>query len=382
MNTERQPSTQTISITRVEFTDTAKAGEKHPAVLPGVPSDTLSQADGALLGIGAASFGGDEGKMEGKTDAKFVLPESFVEALKRERPDGINWDRIDLAVAVLKGEKDAVAPKPPEPEPTRQQQWLRKVLETGDQSPHIVRDVNWEAFNTAVKEFKEKPGDFFKKQMWDMDKALRGGRDLKGWKDRGERVGVFSVIMATAMGMDLVMSDSVLNPIFAKRENGTRVLLPQKDGASQLHKWFGQPKYEWAKYGRGKAKLLSYFTDKFVVNGVNFVLQKVTADKSKLVREFNEQIGDFGNIISDPYDDLVNGTSVEMVVRILSQIPLVGAPVEQIFARINKAIETNAITKLTGKAVSIGAGVLVNEYINDKWPKGIDQAEVIAEAGM
>lgn len=309
-----------------------------------------------------------------------VIPESFFAALQRERPDGLNWDRIDAAVAVLKGEKEAVTPKPPEPEPTRQQQWLRKVLETGDQSPLIVRDVNWDALNTAVKEFREKPGDFFKKQMWDMDKALRGGRDLKGWKERGERVGVFGVIMAAAMAMDLVMSDSVLNPVFAKRENGQRVRLSQKDGASQLHKWFGQPKYEWAKYGRGKAKLLSYFTDKFVVNGVNFLLQKATADKTKLVREFTEQIGDFGNIISDPYDDLVNGTSVEMVVRILSQVPLLGAPVEQIFARINKGIETNAITKLTGKAVSIGAGVLVKEYIDDKWPKRGSQVTEIAAA--
>ena len=63
---------------------------------------------------------------------------SFEKTLAAFAAKSPNMDarRVDAAVAVLKGEKEAVTPKPPEPEPTESQKFWRDIYRTGKLSPY------------------------------------------------------------------------------------------------------------------------------------------------------------------------------------------------------------------------------------------------------
>ena len=152
-------------------------------------------------------------KVEG---APVVIPESFIEALKREKPDGLNWDRADLAVSVLKGEKDAVAPKIPEQEPTESQKFWREMYRTGKLSPY-QKDrpkVEWNALVDFGKKYIGHPIEFYTKggkDIMELDMKLRGGADkeynqLGDMSKRATRMAVMAGNVVPFMTFDIVTS--------------------------------------------------------------------------------------------------------------------------------------------------------------------------------
>lgn len=264
---------------------------------------------------------------------------------------------------------------------TRAQLWARKVLETGEQSPHILRKPTYTSFIDAAWTLLDSPGDFFRHMddhILQIDKDLRGGRDLGGIKDRSERVAVFTGILVGSLGLDAAASKRVINYVFAPKEDGKRIASQKGDGNKFAYAWKGS----W----EDDAAFFEVFGDKFIVNGVNYLLQQYTDTKSNLVPEFSEQIADMLTTIfrdkqiqnitkhkaTVDINDFINGTAIEMVFRILSQVPIAGAMVEMPLQKMNAIVETNKITKLTGKAVAIWAGRRIRRVLgkNEAFNKG------------
>ena len=289
MNTERQPSTQTLSITTIEFTDAAKAG--------GAPVDPN-------VGVVAGLKIGEE--MEATKETPVVIPESFFEALKREKPDGINWDKVDLAVAVLKGEKDAVIPKPPEPEPTDSQKFWRKMFET-ENSPYGKenRPMKWDAAKNALDELTHDLPSFmehFPQHISAIDVDFRGGRDPGDVKERLQRVATMSGMIALFMAFDVVSSYPMKKII--------KHFLPLRNDDS----W-----HDAVIWGFGKFTEVA--NDKLATAWGDDLVSYATGKKTGFTTEPTDKLADVGNVaFEDKMEDYVNGPVLEGAARILYQI--------------------------------------------------------------
>lgn len=268
------------------------------------------------------------------------IPESFWEKLKAERPDGLNWDRVDDAFNVLR--------KPPEPEPTPTQKWARKVFESHDQNPYKSREGKWQAHKDAVKTLVIHPVDFFR-DVREWDKKLRGGRDLGSISDRIERSSIFTTLMLASMGVDLFASETFFMRVtnaLRKNRNSDPITSPKEHRVANTLRF-----------------ATDIVEDKFVVGLVNVGLEQITGDK-KFVSEWSEQFSDFINKAFPEYADVANGTAVECFVRVLSQFPITGSVIENVHGAITRRSDRNSLTKGLGKAIAIGAGVYLQPVFN------------------
>jgi len=290
--------------------------------------------------------------------------ESFFEALKRERPDGINWDRVDLAVAVLKGEKEAVTPKPPEPEPTESQKFWRDMYRTGKLSPY-QKDrppVEWSALIDFGKKYFGHPIEFYKnggKDIMDLDMRLRGGADkeynqLGDMSQRAKRMLVMAGNVVPFMTFDIVTSipSGLMFEYLEPRMKEDKKNVPAED--RKLH-----PERVKNSLWGGAKKIIEVQNDKVVTALGDLWVQKFTGEKSGWIHEAADKSADLGQTASEDYlKDVINGPVLESVARFIFQIPIAGALFEQGFTRLSLLQEKSQLHKGIAKSFYMGVGTI------------------------
>lgn len=291
--------------------------------------------------------------------APAVIPESFVEALKRERPDGINWDRAELAVAVLKGEKDAVTPKPPEPEPTESQKFWRNMYQTGELSPYQKNrgPMKWDAAKKALVEEFTNPMKFIKnysKHIRAIDIDLRGGVDIGGGKVRLQRMAVMAGNMVPFIAFDIATSlpSGLIFEYLDPRMKEDKKNVSFEKGKSH-------PERVKNSLWGGAKKIIEVQNDKVVTALGDLWVQKLTGEKGGWIHEAADKSADLGQTASEDYlKDVINGPVLESVARFIFQIPIAGALFEQGFTRLSLLQEKSQLNKGIAKSFYMGIGTI------------------------
>lgn len=293
-----------------------------------------------------------------------VIPESFFEALKRERPDGINWDRADLAVAVLRGEKDAVAPKPPEPEPTESQLFWRDMYRTGKLSPY-QKDrpkVEWSALVDFGKKYFGHPIEFYTtggKDIMELDMKLRGGADkeynqLGDMSKRATRMAVMAGNVVPFMVFDIAtgIPSGLLFEYLEEKSSGKPKLT--------LNQYKVYPDRLKDTLLGGAKKIIEVENDKVVTALGDIVVHKLTGEKGAWTHEAADKSADLlGTAAEDRFKDVINGPVLESLSRLLYQIPVAGALIEQGFTRLSLLQEKSQLSKGIAKSFYMGIGLSI-----------------------
>ncbi len=341
-------------------------------------------------------------------DNAFVLPEAFIERLKAERPDGLNWDRIDEAVAILK--------KPPEPEPTEWQKFFREMYQTGDKSPYKVKrgPIKFDAWKVAIKEEFTNPVAFIKHagdHVMAIDKDFRGGVEIGDMKTRATRAVVMVGNMVPNIALDIVTSlppnllekatVDHLRKDLSKAQDAAKVdKQSQKEGilaqavASQkmetvadekipkeveelIEKIQIPPKLQEsinALTGQiGGVKLFWRMTevmnDKNVTAFGNTIQRHLTGEKGWFTSEASDKLNDLLTAaFKDVAEDFLNGPTIESLFRIAYQVPVFGALFEQVWTRWSNFQSYNEYTKgnLKGAYAGIGAAIGYMRDVDNK----------------
>lgn len=293
-------------------------------------------------------------------EAPVVIPESFFEALKRERPDGINWDRVDLAVAVLKGEKDAVTPKPSEPEPTESQKFWRDMYRTGKLSPYQGNNRPKASLKDGIEAWKNPQTQGVDSKIMALDLALRGGADkeynqLGDMSKRATRMAVMVGNMVPFTAFDIVTS--IPGNLFLK---GVEIYKTRHNNGKSENKSDQQARLA-ATSGAldGPRRLFEILNDKMTTALGDLLVRKLTGERGWWIHESSDKTGDFlDGAVGMYYEDAVNGPMIESVMHFLYEIPVAGALVEQGWTRLTAWQESSPFTKAFGKAIFGGLGTM------------------------
>ena len=282
---------------------------------------------------------GEEEKVEVTKESPVVIPESFFEALKREKPDGINWDRVDLAVSVLKGEKDAVTPKPPEVITDSQKFW-RKMFENGDQ-PLYDKNKGPVKFDALREVFVNPASKSISEHVMAIDKDFRGGRDAGDIKERAQRVAVLIGIAGGFTLFDYITTKPFEGKFPVDKADASTLTpdvlkLNARNGAIMT--------------------LIDVMNDKYASALGNMLAEKLTG-KRGFIHEVADKGADTVQVGFTKTKDLMNGATLESYLRILSQVPIAGALVEQAFVRLSLFQESSPLHTATGKMVYMALGV-------------------------
>lgn len=303
-----------------------------------------------------------------------VLPESFLKAIKRERPDNFNWDRIEAAMDVLKGDKIAVAPTPPEPEPTEKQKFWRDMYRSGKLTPY-QKDrpgISWEAMKMAWSD-PQTQGETSKIMAVDM--AIRGGADkeynqIGDMNQRLKRMAVMVGNVAPFMTFDIVTSiPSGL--IFEYME--PRMKVDAKNVPADGKK-VNPERLKNSVWG-GAKKIIEVQNDKVVTALGDMLVHKLTGEKGAWVHDAADKSADLGQTASEDYlKDVINGPVLESAARFLYQIPVVGALIEQGYTRLSLLQEKSQLNKGIAKSFYMGIGTLFYvlrglKYVNTEQKK-------------
>lgn len=351
--------TKEFSYTRIEYPATEKVG--------GAPVNPN-------VGVVAELKSGEEEATEASKEIPVVIPESFFEALKREKPDGINWDRVDLAVAVLKGEKDAVTPKPPELEPTESQKFWRDMYRTGKLSPY-QKDrpaVEWSALVDFGKKYIGHPIAFYTKSgndIMELDMRLRGGADkeynqLGDMSKRATRMGVMALNTVPAITMDIVTSippnllQTAIDVHFKNQLKAARADLEKDKNNSEKQKLVNKL-VPISSVLKTAGKIGEVMNDKNVTAAGDWWVKKLTGEKTGwFTGESSDKLNDLLTYgFGDKIEDFVNGPTIESLFRIIYEVPVLGALVEQVWTRWTLFQSKTAFHKGNLKAVYAGIGI-------------------------
>lgn len=274
-----------------------------------------------------------------------VLPEAFVDALRKEQPDGLKWDRMDGAIAVLKGEKDAVEPKVEE-KPTEVQKYWRDMYRTGKLSPY-QKDrpgLSWEAISMAWID-PQTQGET--NRFMAVDMAMRGGADkeynqLGDMGHRAERMAVMTANVAPYLAFDVLTSIPASLVIEAGYE---KALKSQK--ANQAFRGAVS----------GLRKIDEVANDKVVTAMSDIIVRKMTGEKGGWVHEAPDKLADtLQTALPDYYKDMVNGPVLQSVSQAAFNVPIAGALFEQIWTRVSLWQEQSQLNKGLAKSLYMGVG--------------------------
>lgn len=273
---------------------------------------------------------------------------TIVEKVLMEDPARIRMDRVEDAMSVLKGEKDAATPKPPEPEPTKSQLFWREMFQTGDLTPYDrnKKAPKWDAYKAAMREMFTDPASFVKhfgEHVRKVDYELRGEKDIGDAKTRLQRIGILLLLGGVFWGFDYV-TGPVWKTEFDRLTKG----------------WKGDVKQRRALVA-AVMKFVSVLNDKYATDLSNLAVDKLTGVKSG----FNHQIADKGtdtiNVgFVDVLEDKANAPMIESALRILFQIPVVGALIEQGAVRLTNFQEKSSLHTNFGKMNYVALGTYIN----------------------
>ncbi|MEK7577692.1 MAG: hypothetical protein AAB492_03720 [Patescibacteria group bacterium] len=331
------------------------------------------------VGVVAGLKSGEEEKVEATKETPVVIPESFFEALQREKPDGLNWDRVDLVVSVLKGEKDAVAPKAPEPEPTEWQAFFREMYQTGDRSPYKQKrgPVKFDALKDV---FTNPTSKTIGEHIMAIDKDFRGGVEIGDMKTRGMRAAVMVGNMVPNIALDILTSlppnliEKILkNPLKdelkTKHKQAEGEQMKSISEANPLGEVSDETQQAIKKlnskidYINAGGKLFEVMNDKNITAVGNTIMRQATGDKGWFTSEASDKLNDLLTYgFKDKIEDVSNGPTLESVFRIVYQVPVIGALVEQGWTRWSNFQSFNEYSKGNLKAAYVAVGLLIGAY--------------------
>lgn len=280
-----------------------------------------------------------------------VLPESFLEAIKRERPDNINWDRIDEAVAVLK--------KPPEPEPTEKQKFWRDMYRSGKLTPY-QKDRPWLGWQAAKDAWNNPELQGETSRIMALDMAIRGGADkeynqLGDMGHRAKRMAVMAgnVVPFTAFDIVTGIPSALLFEYLEAKNKGK----PKQT----LEQYKQDPDRLKDTLVGGAKKIIEVENDKVVTALGDILAHKLTGERGAWTHEAADKSADLlGTAAEDRFKDVINGPVLESLARILYQIPVAGALIEQGYTRLSLLQEKSQLNKGIAKSFYMGIGLTIH----------------------
>lgn len=241
----------------------------------------------------------------------------------------------EQAVAVVDGDMKA----------ERQLHW-QKLLGTGEFSPYQKekKAPKGDAFRNAYYELLANPGDFIKNfgtHVHNIDTDIRG-RDIGGAKERLDRSAAYAGMIALFTAFDFATSKPL-------------EYIPIRKGTLSAE--------DVAHNGKIKAfkKLWEVMNDKYATALGNMLVEKVSG-KRGYIHEVADKGADTLQTAFPKTNDLVNGATLESYIRLVSQIPIAGALVEQGTARLSGWQEKSSLHTATGKMLYMALGILIREH--------------------
>lgn len=230
------------------------------------------------------------------------------------------------------------------------QKRMEKVFQVGEYSPYAKepRPIQWDAFREACSEWVNHPGAFIKnlgEHVRKIDFEFRGGRDYGDASERLERIGEYAKMIVIFTAFDALTSKPFDELFHLHKEEPGAKLTPD------------QLEYN-ARWGAVK-KILEVMNDKYATALGNMYVEKQTG-KRGYIHEVADKGGDTLNVgYKEPLEDFVNGATLESYLRIVAQIPVVGALFEQGVTRLAGWQEKSALHTATGKMLYMALGVYI-----------------------
>jgi hypothetical protein len=228
-------------------------------------------------------------------------------------------------------------------EKDRQTHW-QKIFQTDGYNLYDRerKPVKWNAFREACYESMTDPVKFIKnfgEHIQKIDYEFRGEKDAGNLKERAERIAVMLGIIGAFTTFDRATSF-----------------------------WIGEKSLFFGKVPRhtddrardaGVAafvKLAEVMNDKYASALANMTVERLSG-KRGFVHEVADKGADTLTVaVMEKLEDWVNGPNLEAAQRILFQIPIAGALLEQGFTRLSLLQEKSSIHTATGKMFYMALG--------------------------
>lgn len=283
-------------------------------------------------------------KFESKTIKTFSIPDGakmlvFEQTFYNEEPAATakeNIPEVEIPVVPSITSPEVVKKLP---EYTESQLFWQKIFDNGDQPLYDTKKgpIKFDAVKEVFNNFNSKSVG---EHIMAIDKDFRGGRDAGSMKERAQRVGVLMGVLGAFTAFDHVTSMWFDDDSFAFKR------YPRKTGDLRR-----DAKVE------AFLKVAEVINDKYASALGNMLVENLTG-KRGFIHEVADKGADTITVaFKDSMDDLVNGPNLESAQRILFQVPIVGALLEQGFTRLSMLQETSSIHTATGKAFYMAMGV-------------------------
>lgn len=226
----------------------------------------------------------------------------------------------------------------------RQAHWQR-IFQNGDYNLYDRnrKPVQWDAFRDASYEWVSNPVAFIKNfgtHIHNIDTDFRGGKDAGGAKERLERIGAMLGVIATFTAFDRATS------FWMDHESLFLGKVPRKTGDLSR-----DAKVE------AFAKLIEVMNDKYATALGNMLVERLSG-KRGYVHEVSDKGADTLTVgLKERLDDWVNGPNLEATQRVLFQVPIAGALLEQGLTRLSLLQEKSSLHTATGKMFYMAAGM-------------------------
>ncbi len=287
-----------------------------------------------------------------------VQPGAVTHAIREkmmESPMQLRIDRVEDALSVLKGEKEAIAPKPPEPEPTESQKFWREMYRTGKLSPY-QKDRPGISLQAVAEAWKNPETQGQTSRLMAVDLALRGGADkeynqLGNMTQRLKRMTVMAGNVAPFMTFDIVtgIPSGVLFEYLDSRPK------------MKLKEYLENPDRLKDTLIGGAKKIIEVENDKVVTALGDIVVHKLTGEKGAWTHEAADKSADLlGTAAEDRFKDVINGPVLESLARFVYQIPVAGALIEQGYTRLSLLQEKSQLNKGIAKSFYMGIGLSIH----------------------
>ena len=301
-------------------------------------------------------------KFEAKTIKTFSIPDGakmlvFEQTFFNEDPSVIAKDSapgVEIPV-VPSISSPEVSPKGPEY--TDSQLFWQKMFDNGDQVLYNREKgrIKTGALKAALSEAKTDLPAFmqnFGKHVHAIDTDFRGGRDAGDVKERLQRTGTLLGVLGLFTAFDWGTSKAIEQPF--------NRIFPLAGKTKETDK-------QYIAMRGALRKVLEVMNDKYASVLGNMLVENLSG-KRGFIHEVADKGADTITVGIDGWDDWVNGSTLESAQRILFQVPIAGAILEQGLTRLSMFQEKSPLHTVTGKMLYMGLGVLLRELEVGKKP--------------
>lgn len=325
--------------------------------------------------------------IEQSPERQGAVPQSILDVMTETFRGSVDAKRISDAMSVLTGEKEAVTPKAPEPEPTKSQKFWREMYQSGDKSPYKVKrgPVKFDALKEV---FTDPSSKTFGEHIMAIDKDFRGGVEIGDMKTRATRAAVMIGNMVPNIALDTGSSlipnliekslkDPLKSELKIKNDLADQERINTRTEGKPLGEVSEATKQDIKKlranigYINAGGKLFEVMNDKSVTAFGNTIMRTATGEKGWFTCEASDKLNDLLTYgFGDKIEDVSNGPTVESIFRIAYQVPIFGALIEQVWTRWSNFQSSNEYSKGNLKAVYVAIGLAIGAYRDvDNRPK-------------